>query len=259
MLAGGQPVSLQIHSPGQREARVSQNVVGWLPGSDPQLADEPVIVSAHLDHLGDNVAPVIGSTDRIANGAFDNAIGVGTMIEAARRLVQISRKQARGIVFVAFTAEEQGLLGSRWFVRHLGETGLRPRANVNIDMPILSYPLADFIVRGTGWTTLPSARQREGKIGLPIVQETDTAPPSDNLSFARIGVPTYLPLPGEGGEGMAAVRRFKSEHYHRASDDLSVNVDWGSTDQYVKFVQLLTALVANERPKPSTRVRRRKT
>jgi Zn-dependent M28 family amino/carboxypeptidase len=220
-------------------------VIGWLPGTDRRLAPEMVVLSAHLDHLGDDVPPVVGSTDRIANGVFDNAIGVATMIETARRLVRAPGRQARGIVFVAFTAEEQGLLGSRWFVRHLPVMRRRQIANVNIDMPILSYPLADLLVRGADWTGLPCAARLERELGLPITQDFGTTPPSDNLNFVRIGVPTYLPLPGEAGEGLAATRQFRNEHYHRASDDLSLAINWASVDRYTTFVQLLTVGLAN--------------
>jgi hypothetical protein len=245
LLAGGGAVSLEVDSPGRRQARPSDNVIGWLPGTDPRLRDELVIVSAHLDHIGDQVSPVIGSTDRVANGALDNAIGVATMIETARRLARAPRRQARGIVFVAFTAEEAGLLGSQWFAGRLPPTQRRTTTNVNIDMPILTYPLADLLVRGTGWTDLPGAPELERQLGLPIAQETETAPPSDNLSFLRIGVPTYVPLPGEAGEGLAASRRFRTNHYHRSSDDLSLPIDWASAERYALFVELLTNRLAN--------------
>jgi hypothetical protein len=245
MLTGPGRVFLAIEASSRREARASDNVVGWLPGSDPRLQSEVVVISAHLDHLGDNVAPSVGSTDRIANGALDNAIGVATIIEAARRLARAPRKPARGIVFVAFTAEEDGLLGSRWFVRNLPAMRRRPIANVNIDMPILTYSLADYLVQGSGWVVLPGVSRLERRAGLPVTQEPGTAPPSDNLSFARIGVPTYVPLPGEGGEGLAASRLFTREHYHRASDDLALAIDWASAERYATFVRLLTECLAD--------------
>lgn len=245
MLEGAAAVSLTIASPGQREARSSSNVIGWLPGANDRADPEVVILSAHLDHLGNNIEPVIGSTDRIANGVFDNAIGVATIIETARRLARARRRPARGIVFVAFTAEEQGLLGSRWFVRQLPALRRRPIANVNVDMPILSYPLADLLVRGAGWVDLPGASRLERTIGLPIIRDVETTPPSDNLSFARIGVPTYLPLPGEAGEGLTASRRFMNERYHRTNDDLSQVINWASAERYAIFVQLLTVYLAS--------------
>jgi hypothetical protein len=246
MLAGGGSVSLTIDSSAQREARWSDNVIGWLPGTDPDLKNEMVVVSAHLDHLGDDIAPVFGSGDKIANGALDNAIGVATMIEAARQLAGAPRKHRRGIVFVAFTAEEQGLLGSRWFIRQLPTMQRRTSANVNIDMPILLYPLSDLLISGSGWPDFHGASQLERQMALPIALDTETALQSDNLSFTRIAVPTYLPLPGRSGAGSAAERWFKTEHYHRGSDELALPIDWTSAKRYAQFVQLLTAFLANE-------------
>ncbi|MDP9413488.1 MAG: M20/M25/M40 family metallo-hydrolase [Pseudomonadota bacterium] len=244
VLAGEGQASLTLDSSAWRERLSSSNVVGWLPGADPRRRREAVVVTAHLDHLGDQVPPMMGSADRIANGALDNAMGVAVMIEVARRLAQAPRRPARSILFVAFTAEEQGLLGSRWFVRHMPVAGGRLVANVNLDMPIITYPLADVLLRGTGWDDALFLRAAERQLGLPIMVENDTAPPSDNLSFTRVGVRTYVPLPGVGGDGAAAVRRFLAEHYHRPSDDLSLPIDWTAANRYVTFVHLLTSEIA---------------
>lgn len=246
LLEGAGSVSLTVDSPGRREARPSDNVIGWLPGTDPRVNGSPVVVTAHLDHIGDSIAPSVGSADRIGNGALDNAIGVGTMIEMARRLARGPPRPARGILFVASTAEEAGLLGSQWLIRQTSSMRLRFFANVNIDMPILTYPLADLLVGGTGWSALPCASELERQMRLPIVQDIGTAPSSDNLSFSRAGVTNYVPAPGKAGEGMAAWQRFRSEHYHRASDDIFLDIDWASADQYATFTQLLTLCFANE-------------
>ena len=243
-LAGEGQATLTLDSTARRERLSSSNVVGWLPGTDPRRRNETIVVTAHLDHLGNEVAPRVGSADRIANGALDNAMGVAVMIEVARRLAYAPRRPARSILFVAFTAEEQGLLGSRWFVRHLPVNRRRLFANVNIDMPILTYPLADVLLRGTGWEDVAFLREMENRLGLPIMAENDTTPPSDNLSFSRIGVRTYVPLPGLSGDGAAAARRFRSEHYHRPSDDLSLPIDWTAADRYVSFVHFLTSALA---------------
>jgi Zn-dependent M28 family amino/carboxypeptidase len=195
-------------------------------------------------HLGSEVAPSVGSADRIANGALDNAMGVAVMIVVARRLAHAPRRPARSILYVALTAEEQGLLGSRWFVRHPPVGGRRLFANVNIDMPILTYPLADALLRDTGWKGAAFLRAMEHRLGLPTLAEDDTAPLSDSLSFARIGVRTYVPLPGLGGDGTAAARRFRVEHYNRPTDDMALPIDWSAADRYVSCVHLLTSALA---------------
>lgn len=86
----------------------SQNVAGTVPGTDPSLRDEFVVLTAHLDHVGVG-APIRG--DAIYNGAMDNASGIATLLEAAAALAKAPAR--RSVVFVAVTAEEKGLLGSR--------------------------------------------------------------------------------------------------------------------------------------------------
>ena len=107
------PASVRARVAVEKRAVESQNVVGLLRGSDPALANEYVVLSAHLDHVGVG-APVNG--DAIYNGAMDNASGIATLIEAASAIV--AAKPKRSVLFVAVTAEEKGLLGSRYFARN---------------------------------------------------------------------------------------------------------------------------------------------
>ncbi|HYW73035.1 MAG TPA: M28 family metallopeptidase, partial [Pyrinomonadaceae bacterium] len=123
----------------------SQNVVGLLPGTDPKLKDEYVVLSAHLDHLGVG-APING--DKIYNGAMDNASGVATLLETALTLHKTQKRFRRSIVFLAVTAEEKGLLGSRYFAAHPTIPAGSIIANVNVDMFLPLFPLHGLIVQG---------------------------------------------------------------------------------------------------------------
>lgn len=253
--AAGQRLLASVNSPvltlsvkARREPLRSDNIVGMLPGTDPRLVDRPVIVSAHLDHLGDDLPPNYGSTDRIANGAIDNAIGVASMLSIAERMS--ARPHARGVVFVAFTAEEEGLLGSSWFVRHLPKAGLRPIADVNIDMPILTYDMVDLLALGAEDGCLAaSARAAARTVSLPIVpspdKEADLAR-SDQFAFLRAGIAAVLPLPGPGGDGARATAAFLARHYHRPSDDVAQPITWPAADRYAVFVWRLVAGIADQ-------------
>ena len=101
----------------------SDNVAGKLVGSDPALRDEYVVLSGHLDHLG--VGGAVDG-DRIYNGAMDNASGIASLIETAAALARAPEKPKRSVLFVAVTAEEKGLLGSRYFATHPHGAARRP-------------------------------------------------------------------------------------------------------------------------------------
>ena len=120
----------------------SLNVVGRLVGSDPQLSEEHLVVTAHLDHLGAR-RNAEGLVTEIYNGAYDNAAGVGTLLEVARVLSEARERPRRSILFVALGAEEQGLQGSDFFAHYPPVPIESLVANLNIDMPYLGFPIAD--------------------------------------------------------------------------------------------------------------------
>ncbi len=121
----------------------SQNVVGVVKGSDPELADEYVVLTAHLDHVGVG-APING--DDIYNGAMDNASGIATLIESAKVVAAAGAK--RSVLFVAVTAEEKGLLGSRYFSLHPTVPKANLVANINMDMFLPLFPMKSVMVLG---------------------------------------------------------------------------------------------------------------
>ncbi len=172
--------------------RIGHNVVGVLPGSDPALRDEFILVDAHLDHLGIG-RPVDG--DSIYNGADDDASGVVAVLGIARALAAGSRPR-RTVIFAAMTGEEMGLLGTRWYIGH----PVRPldQTVANLEIEMIGRP--DSLAGGAGRAWLTGYdRSTMGDVlaaaGLPIVP--DPRPDqhfferSDNIAFARMGIPAH--------------------------------------------------------------------
>ncbi|MEH3047284.1 M28 family peptidase [Sphingomonas adhaesiva] len=213
----------------------SSNVVGMLPGSDPALAKEVVVLSAHLDHVGVGT-PVDG--DAIYNGALDDAIGIASLIEEAKRFKAAGTAPKRSILFLAVTAEEKGLIGSDWFVHHPPVPIADMVADVNLDMPVLTYPFEDMIAFGGDRSTLgPIIARATAALGVTLspdpIPEMSIFVRSDHYNFVRKGVPSIFLWPGLKGPGKAAFEAFMSRCYHRPCDDLSQPIRW---DQGVRFV-----------------------
>jgi Zn-dependent M28 family amino/carboxypeptidase len=223
------------------EEASSANVVGLLRGSDPVLAGEYIVYSAHLDHVGVGT-PVNG--DDIYNGYYDNAMGVALMLEAARAFAAMSVRPARSILFVAVTGEERGLLGSDYFAHYPTVPTEALIANVNLDMPLFLYPLADIVAFGAEHSSL------ESLIAPAIATENFLLTPdpipeevifirSDQYSFVRQGVPAVYLVPGFTSQdpaidGTAAFREHLATHYHRPSDDDARPVHWDSALRFAR-------------------------
>ena len=215
----------------------SSNVIGIIPGSDPVLGKQVVVLSAHLDHLGVRSA---GEGDRINNGALDNAIGIASLIEEAKRFTTSGQAPKRTLMFLAVTGEEKGLVGSDYFTNHPTVPLKSIVADVNLDMPILTYRFEDMIVFGAERSTIgPVVRDAVAAIGVtlspdPMPQEGIFVR-SDHFRFVQKGIPSVFLWPGQKGPGKAAVEHFMSTNYHKPSDDLSQPILW---DQGVRFVDV---------------------
>lgn len=118
----------------------SPNVLGVLPGSDPALKNEYVLLMAHLDHEGKDPKR---EGDQIYNGAMDNATGIATMLEVARAFAESGTRPKRSILFAAVTAEEDGLLGAEYLAKHPVVGDGKVVGVVNLDMPVLLYDFTD--------------------------------------------------------------------------------------------------------------------
>ncbi|KRC81009.1 M20/M25/M40 family metallo-hydrolase [Sphingomonas sp. Root241] len=230
----------------------SSNVVGMLEGSDPALRNQYVVVSAHLDHVGVG-EPEKG--DDIYNGALDNAAGVATMLEVARAFEASGKRPRRSILFVAATAEEKGLVGSSYFAAHPGVTGPLV-ADVNLDMPILTFTMQDLVVLGGERSSLGATYAAAAATeGLKVVP--DPSPEemffvrSDHYSFVQAGIPAVSIDSGPGGPGAAAQQDFLANHYHKPSDDLSLPIDWAAAAKFTRVNYAAVRALADSDARPS--------
>jgi hypothetical protein len=213
----------------------SANVLGLLPGSDPNLRNEIVVVTAHLDHLGRGSAV---NGDSVYNGAHDNAIGVAVLLEMARALQASNTKPRRSVLFAAVVAEEKGLLGSDYLAQSPRGDGRRIVANVNIDMPMPFVPVRDFVALGADHSSLGalarSAAAAEGyRLSPELAPEEVGFIRSDQFSFIRHGIPALVVNSGyqareTGIDAAALQRQFRSTNYHQPSDDLALPLDYAT-------------------------------
>ncbi|WPP51520.1 M28 family metallopeptidase [Catalinimonas niigatensis] len=207
------------------ELATSQNVVAKLTGSE--YPDEYIIYSAHWDHIGVN-EPVEG--DSIYNGALDNASGVAVMLEIANAFSKLEQKPERSVIFLAVTAEEQGLLGSAYYAENPIYPLDKTVANINMDGIWFLGPMKDLTVVGYGQSELDeyaeAAAKAQGRYIIPDPQpEKGYFFRSDHFNFAKVGVPA-LYASGES-EQMEKGKEWTKEqnaawtqkHYHQPSDE----------------------------------------
>jgi Zn-dependent M28 family amino/carboxypeptidase len=236
----------------------SPNVIGIIRGTDPELADEYVVFTAHLDHTGIGV-PVEGSDDTINNGAYDNALGVALMVEAARAIAL--EPPRRSVMFIALTAEEKGLLGSDYFAHYPTVPSDSLVANVNLDMPLFLFPVADLIGFGAEHSSLEpimaAAAEAEGFVLTPDpMPEENLFIRSDQYSFVRRGVPASYLDPGFTSangdiDGEELVKEHLKDHYHKPSDDLTRPIDWDSAVRFTRANARIGFAVANDDERPA--------
>lgn len=250
---GSTGVSLATEQRFTIERVTSPNVVGRIPGSDPTLAAEAVVLTAHLDHVGTKAD---GDGDRISNGAMDNAIGIAAMLEVGRAIRASATPPRRSILLVAVTAEEKGLIGSDYFARFPTIARDRIVANVNLDMPILTYRFQDLVAYGADRSSIGAAVDRAARAsGFALVPDPDPGQASfvrtDHYSFVRQGIPSVSLEPGPGGAGAAATKRFLDNHYHQVSDDLNQPFDWKAARAFVRVNADVALDLANGDARPT--------
>lgn len=234
------------------EKTSSPNVIGLIEGSDPALANEVVMLTGHLDHdgVGD---PVNG--DSIKNGMMDNAVGVATLMEAARAFQASGKRPRRSLLFVALTAEEDGLLGSEYLANYPALPGKKVVANVNLDMPILTYDFQDVIAFGAEHSTMGPIVARAVQ-GAGVTLSPDPVPEeglftrSDHYSFVKKGVPAVFLVTGYAGEGKARSQDFLKNHYHQVSDDLRLPVRWDAAAKFARVNYLVARELADGEEAP---------
>jgi Zn-dependent M28 family amino/carboxypeptidase len=235
-------ISLDVAFRNRVEHLESENVVGVVPGSDPQLRGEYVAYSAHWDHLG--IGPKVNG-DSVYNGALDNASGVADVLAVARAAA--ARPSRRSQLFVFVTAEESGLLGSAYFAEHPTVPLDRIVANLNVDGGNLLGLSRDFRVLGDTKSSLGSAfgalLQARGQGITPDAHpERGYFYRSDHFSFAKGGVPAVSIAAGNQydghpeGWGMEQEEEYTSHRYHQPSDEYRPDFDLRGAVQLAETV-----------------------
>ncbi len=239
----------------------SQNVIARLDGSDPKLRNQYVIYTAHWDHLGIGV-PVNG--DKIYNGALDNASGTAALLQLAKACARYPQRPKRSVLFLAVTAEEQGLLGSEYYATHPLYPLARTAAEINMDGMNVHGRTKDVTVVGLGMSTLDDELKRAAA-GEGRRVEADPEPEkgfyyrSDHFSFAKQGVPAldtdsgvdYVSRPP--GWGLQMREKYTNEDYHKPSDEVKPDWDLSGAVDDLELLFTVGWRVANSPKMPAWR------
>jgi Zn-dependent M28 family amino/carboxypeptidase len=231
----------------------SPNVIALLPGSDPALANQAIVLTAHLDGYGYG-EPVNG--DRIYNGTLDDAAYVALLIRLAER--RHGQPFRRAILFLVVTGEEKGLLGSKWFVAHPTVPLSRIAADINLDQLRPIFPLELLTVHALADTSLgDDARAVAAGLGIEVQKdpepERNLLSRSDNWPFMQAGIPAtgfvfgYRP----GSRSERIYRQWYRTGYHKPQDDLKQPMDWKAAADFNRFFYALVARVAEQPAAPA--------
>ncbi len=246
--------TIKVHAQLKKSQVESQNVAGLLPGTDPKLKNEYVVLTAHLDHIGVGM-PING--DSIYNGAMDDASGIASILEIARLIHESGAKLRRSVLFVAVTGEEKGLQGSRYFAAHPTVNEKNIVADINLDMFLPLHSLHYIEVQGLAESTLgDDIRAVATQAGIELQSDKEPARNlfirSDQYSFIRKGIPAlafkFGYLPGSPEEKLH--KDWLKERYHAPSDDLKQPVDKTAAAQFNEIILNLAERVANAEARP---------
>ena len=242
-VATGLQVAVTVRSSLRRMA--TANVVGRLPGRDPSLKDEVVVVSAHWDHFGIGQA-VAG--DSIMNGALDNASGVAAMLGVADAFVRSGLRPRRSILFASVAAEESGLLGSSWLAAHPPVPIARVAADLNVDVADLYGATRDISALGSDQSTLGRVfEQAASAERLRVVVDSQALLRggffrSDHFPFSKAGVPSLSWGTGNdfvgrpAGWGREQKEMYNRVRYHQPADNL---LPWYTVDGALQQARVL--------------------
>ena len=233
----------------------SKNVAALLPGSDSKLRNEYLIYTAHWDHLGrDNRL----KGDQIFNGAADNAAGCAVLLELARAFTALPADQRpkRSILFLSVTAEEKGLLGSRYYAQDPLYPLTKTLANINMDGANQFGPTSDMATIGFGASTLDDigiavAAAQGRKMEPEAHPERGSYYRSDHFEFAKVGVPSYYPKNGRSYIGQPAdfAERMADDYianrYHKVTDEVQPDWTFEGAAQDMEFLLQVGLRVAN--------------
>ena len=238
---------LEAHFATRTRSYTSENVVGVLPGTDPAFANQPVLLSAHLDGYGYGT-PVNG--DNLYNGALDDAAYVATLITFADQ--RRGRGFRRPLIIAAMTGEEKGLLGSRWMAAHPTAAAPTPIAVLNLDQLRPLYPLTILTTLGLddstlGQTVRDVARPLGIEVRADLEPERNLLRRTDHWPFMQRGVPAVSFLFGfnPGTEAEVRYHDWYLHRYHAPQDDIGTPIDFGAQAKFHRFYFALAEVVAN--------------
>ncbi len=231
----------------------SPNVLFMLPGTDPALADQAIVLSAHLDGYGPG-EPVAG--DGMYNGTLDDAAYVALLVRLAQQ--RHGKGFRRPVIFAAFTGEEKGLLGARWFVANPTVPLSHIAADINLDQLRPIFPLDLLTVHALDDTTLGD-HVRAVAAGMKIAVQHDPEPErnllrrADQWPFLQAGIPATAFVFGyrPGSESERIYRLWYRTGYHRPQDDPQQPIDWQAASDFNRFFFRLVARVANAPAAPA--------
>jgi Zn-dependent M28 family amino/carboxypeptidase len=234
----------------------SKNVVAKLEGGDKK--DEYVIYTAHWDHLGKDTTL---KGDQIFNGAADNASGCAALLDIAQAYTKLSTPPRRSILFLSVTAEEKGLVGSKYYAAHPLYPLAKTAANINMDGINQWGRTNDFTVIGLGNSTLDDALTRilkaDGRTVRPDAEpEKGFYYRSDHFEFAKQGVPALDTDAGTdfigkpNGYGMRKRDEYTSKDYHKPSDEVKKDWDLSGGVQDVRTLFRVGYVVAQQDTMP---------
>jgi Zn-dependent M28 family amino/carboxypeptidase len=223
----------------------TNNVIGKITGAT--RPDEYIIYTAHWDHLGIGKPDETG--DSIYNGALDNATGTAGLLQLAKAFNSLKNKSERTIVFLAVTAEEQGLWGSAYYAENPIYPPNKTVANINMDGLNMVGRTKDIVIIGQGQSELEDyLQQASNKVGREISFETNPEAGyyyrSDHFNFAKVGIPALyikrgIDVTGKSKEyGKQMEDEYRDKHYHRPSDEFNDtwNLEGGIEDLKLLFM-----------------------
>lgn len=250
----GLETSLQAAASVESKNVASDNLIAKLPGTDPALKNEFVVLSAHIDHIGIG-APING--DRIYNGAMDNGSGSAVVLDMAANLQAHPETLKRSVLFVLFTAEEKGLLGAKYFNAHPTVAQNSMIADVNVDMFLPIAPLKILRIQGLADSDLGERAASVAK-SLGVKPVPDPEPlrnlfiRSDQYYFIRHGIPSVIMdvFYAPGSPEQKLFKGWLTERYHAPSDDANQPVNLKAAALYEEIVHQLILETANTPARP---------
>lgn len=252
--------TVQAHIESSIRRTEAQNIMGLLEGSDQDLKEQILVISAHYDHMGIKEGP--SEEDNLFNGAWDNASGTAAMLSLAKAMVAADPAPRRSILFLAAAAEESGSLGSKWFVARPPFDRSRLVANFNIDMPQIFGVTRDLGAIGVNMNSLGEALRevaQDFRYETPSgettgVQVTGDPNPnagsfyrSDQVNFAKAGIPALYIQPGKDylKELDFDPAEYRERHYHQPSDEVREEWDLAGLVRDLRLLYLTIMEVAN--------------